>query len=53
MNLSQEGVCKETLEREQEAYRIQWTVLIKAGQYNVADGVMRTANMLHCDDHAG
>lgn len=48
MKLSQSDICLEILEREHEAYRIQWEVLLKAGEYMLAQKVRQTASQFGC-----
>lgn len=48
MKLSGTELCLEVVAREHEAYRIQWTVLLKAGEYLLAQGVRRTAGQFRC-----
>lgn len=46
MGLSEQDMCLEFIEREREAYRIQAHVLAKAGEYHLAQSVLRTAGQL-------
>lgn len=48
LKLSKEDACLEIVEREREAYRIQWDVLIKAGDFTHAQAVRFAAGMVRC-----
>lgn len=48
LKLSGNDLCLEIVAREHEAYRIQWEVLLKAGEYLKAQSVRVTAGSVHC-----
>jgi hypothetical protein len=48
MKLSPYDLCLEVVEREHEAYRIQWEVLLKSGEYMLAQSVRHTAGQFRC-----
>jgi hypothetical protein len=48
LKLSGNELCLEIVEREREAYRIQYEVLIKAGDFMHAQSVRMVAGMVHC-----
>lgn len=48
LNLDDTQRCLEIVEREREAYRIQYDVLVKAGDFMHAQSVRMVAGMVHC-----
>jgi hypothetical protein len=51
LDLPEPELCLEVVAREHEAYRLQWEVLLKSGEYLLAQNVRRTASQLRCTEH--
>lgn len=48
MKLPQYELCLEVMAREHEAYRLQWQVLLKVGEYMLAQSVRLAAGGYYC-----